>query len=472
MKDSPAFFYALFFLLGTGSALAFHWSYLIPLLLCLWIIKKKSLWGILFFITGFIWAAAAYTLPSLPEEGVEGNGRFSIQSISLTTSPFQKSIVFQGELKSFNGWRSIPCRIYFKDEALLPPGNCDLQMTGKLLPKTERFYVLKPIEISPIENSFSLAHWRYEIKNRLKDHLIHCYRDTKSCAFLLSMLTGQANDRLLTLEFNRLGILHLLGISGFQFAILAFLIGSILRLVFPFRLSCGILILLLSAYAFILGDSPPIERAWIGISLYLIALICGYRISALNALGVALLWQLIKDPLLIFHLGFQFSFLCTAAILIVYPIIKSWLIPQRTFQEALKMPLLDQQGHIVSHFCFEAVALNLAIHLTTLPLIFYHFHKLPLLSFIYNLFLPAAVSVIYLLMLIALGLDLFFVGGWLHAITGKLTSGVLVIATHPPALYDFQLRIGNFSLGAAVVTITLLFYLTRFKPWSKPSPIA
>ncbi len=406
----------------------------------------------------------SYTLPDLKEDGLEGTGTFKIESVSYSQSPFQRSIHFKGLLQEFSSdqasFKNIPCRIYFGENKPRPFGSTDLQVKGRLIPKGHHHYVLK-VKSWETTPTTRLAEWRFGLKNKLRSHLAHHFMDSKSRAFLLSMLTGDIDDRLLALEFNRLGILHLLGISGFQFALLAFLLGAVLRFVFPHRIASVLLIAFLAAYAFALGDSPPIERAWIGITLYLTALLCGYRISAMNALGIALIWQLAKDPLLIFHLGFQFSFLCTAAILVTYPVFRSWLtlfLPLRSFRDIIQMPLLDQHGHLLSFFCRETLALNGAIHLVTLPLIFFHFHKFPFLSLLYNLFLPAAVSIVYLLLVIGVALPV--VGPWIHLLTKHLTNLILKVATHPPALYDFQWRMHDFPMTAAVTAITLILGLS------------
>jgi competence protein ComEC len=403
---------------------------------------------------------------------MEGKGRFNIESVSYSHSPFQRSVLFKGVLKEFSSseaaWKNIPCRVFFGENKPRPAGCNDLEIAGRLIPKGPHLYVLKLSSWENITAAPALAKWRFDLKNKLRAHFEKHFSDSKDRAFLLSMMTGEIDDRLLALEFNRLGILHLLGISGFQFALLAFLLGSALRLLFPPRAAYILLMFLLTTYAFVLGDSPPIERAWMGTLLYLTALLCGLRISALNALGLALLWQLIKDPLLIFHLGFQFSFLCTLAILVVYPQFKSWMsrfFPPRSFRDAINMPMLDQHGHLLSFFCRESLALNGAIHLVTLPLIFFHFHKFPVLSLLYNLFLPAAVSIVYVLLVLGTGLGLIvpILGSYIHMANQWLTHMILKIATHPPALYDFQWRVHDFSMTAAVTALTLIFLGSVFE---------
>jgi predicted membrane metal-binding protein len=73
------------------------------------------------------------------------------------------------------------------------------------------------------------------------------------------MLTGDVDDRLLNLEFNRLGLQHILGVSGFQFVLLAALVGFLFRLILPYKIAtCG-LILSLTAYFFFLATLPCAE---------------------------------------------------------------------------------------------------------------------------------------------------------------------------------------------------------------------
>jgi competence protein ComEC len=252
----------------------------------------------------------------------------------------------------------------------------------------------------------------------------------------------------------------LLGISGFQFSLLSFLLGLLLRSFIPYRIAAILSLFILFGYTFILGDSPPIERAFVSTLLSTTALLFGFQFSALNALGIAMMWLLLKNPLFIFHLGFQFSFLCTAAILIVYPHFKtnlSHLFERRPFSKTLQLTPLDQHGHIASFFFRETLALNFAIHLAILPLILYHFHKFPWLSLVYNLFLPALFSFVYLLLILGLVMPP------LLQLTGKLTGVLLTVATHPPALYDFQMRVGKFSLTAAVTLISLILYFAMNK---------
>lgn len=376
---------------------------------------------------------------------------FYTESVSYGHSPFGTSYITKGK------WNGISCQIYTPLHKKRPIGNQVIE--GRLLPKTFPNYVLKPSHFENPSSTFSLAEWRFQIKDWVRHQFTNLFPSKDTAAFLLSMVTGEIDDRLMSLQFNRLGLLHLLGVSGFQFSLLALLLGFLLR-----RKNTLLLIILLSSYAFILGNSPPVQRAWMGFILYATARLKGFQISPLNALGAALIWELLLDPLVFFQLGFQFSFLCTAAIFIVYPPLREFFtrwLPSRSFTETRALTPLDRIGHILTFFCRETLALNLAIHLVSLPLIFFHFHKFPFLSLAYNLFLPATVSLAYLFLIPGLVLEpiAHFLAAPFLKVAGFLTDGMLYVATNPPTLFDFQWRVPNFSLSWALLTLSLVFLL-------------
>ena len=437
LQVAPLLFYAIAFFLGIASALVFHPIYipLFCLLLFLW--KKRILSGIICYLCGVLFAFYSCSLPNLPEDGLEGSGIFQVTAIQHTSSPFSSAIMTHGTLETFASWKRIPCMIYTMPHQERPIGG-RFHIEGRLLPKTPPHYVLKPTTISPLSLP-ALPEWRFHLKEWTRAHFEKLFPDPAVSSFLLSMVTGEVDDRTAAMQFNKLGLLHLLGISGFQFSLLALLLGSLLRLFLPCHFALYTLALLLTAYAFLLGNSPPIQRAYLTILLYLIAERFDLQISPLNAFGGALMWVLLLDPLSIFHLGFQFSFLCTAAIVMIYPALRP---KPRPLASIYKLPFLDRFGNLLLFVIKGSLALNCAIHLITAPLLFYHFHKLPALSILYNLFLPAIVSVAYLFLIPGLMLypvvPLF--AKLFLKVTHFLTAETLLIAGSPITPLDFQIR--------------------------------
>ncbi len=427
----------------------FHPVYLAILILIVWMWKKRWLSSLIVTLSGYIFAASFVSLPTLPEEGAAVHGKFIPTSLSYSHSPFGTSYLLKGSLNR------IPCQIYIPKHKTRPRCDHSFHVEGKLLPKKFPNYVLKPTILEPIPNTFSLAEWRFQIKDKLRHHFQSLFSSPETSSFLLSMVTGELDDRLMSLQFNRLGLLHLLGVSGFQFSLLAVLLGALLRITLPGSKGTVVLILFLTLYAFTLGHSPPIERAWVGSILFAIARRFGLPLSPLNSLGTALIFCLLLDPCVIFQLGFQFSFLCTGAIFIVYPVLRQFslrYLPARSLSEIRLLPMLDRVGVVFAAFCRESIALNMAIHLVSLPLIFFHFHKFPFLSLAYNLFLPPVVSLAYFFLILGFLFPPFL---W---ISGAITTGMIHIAQNPPTLFDFQWRFPSLTFGWAVLTITLILW--------------
>jgi len=467
VKTCPAFFYGLYILIGSAFAIVPHWSYIIPLAALSFLAKDRKQLSIalITMVATFAYAKTAYTFPQIPSQKAVGAGIFTIDSLSLQSSPFHRSYVYKGTLSSFTTaegttWKNIPCRIYPNLKKGRPKADCDFSVAGVLIEKGAQTYVLKPSSLTPIQNSWSFAEIRFLAKEKLHAYLKTLIPDKQACTFLTSMLTGEIEERVLSLEFNRLGLQHILGVSGFQFVLLASCVGFILRLVFPYKAALILLLCFLTGYFILLGNSPPVQRAWIAISVFLIGMLTNLRCTPLNALGVALIVEVLLYPPVITHIGFQLSFLCTWAILEVYPLMRKQLsrwLPIRPFDEVKKMDLWNQHGYIAASMIRESTSLNFSVHLIALPTLLCLFHKFPLLSLAYNLFFPIGASIVFLLTLLALCFSVVFppLGTLLSLLCNTLTSGLLNLVSHPPAIADIYIRVQSFPLSLVVIFLTL-----------------
>lgn len=467
--DCPILYYAIFFFIGLSTFLSFHWIYILILVLCL-VTSQNRIYGICCLSFAFLWALS-YDLPLLSKDGIEGEGKMKIYSITYQQSPFQKSISLKGVLKQFKTnlktWNNIPCQIYLSEKQFTSPMSGEILVKGKLSSKSHPYYVLKCHRYEVTKHKPCFAFQCFYWKNKFYCFLKKYLPENQAFSFLFSLLTGEMDNRLIHLEFNRLGITHLATISGLQFAILAFFIERILCFIYPLNITYGILIAILSGYTWVLGNTPSIHRAWITTVLYKVGLLKGYPTNSLNTLGFSLFWILLMNPLAIFQLGFQFSFLCVYAILVIYPFFNSFLLslfPFRTKEQIKNFSRIDRIGYRLSCFCRQTVALNGAIHIATLPILLYHFHKFPCLSLLYNLFLPFLTAWIYLALISALFLLIFF--PFLSELFFKwvqfLTKILLTITSYPPALYDFQWRVPHFSFLETILVLILVLGIPLF----------
>lgn len=459
-RSHPALLIGFFTLLATAMALTPHPLYIL-LLLALGVpfMQKQAPRSV--FLCGAILGACAYGWalwhqPPVLMAPVVAKGVFHIESLVLSASPFNRSYCYKGVLKVEDDF-SIPCAI-FHPLKKAPRANRDYQIEGTVVQKKKHVFAFKPKKGGawiPIENSFSFAQWRYQAKRTVATYIKRHVPHPESSAFLSALITGDIDEKTLSLDFGRLGLQHLLAISGLHFSFFAWICNLLLRPLFGFRVRIALLMLALSGYFFFLGSAPSILRAFTALSLFFCAAPLKRRANALNLLGVALIVELLLNPLVLTRLSFQLSFLCTLALLLYGPLMHKAclkLFKERSFPELQKMPLLDKHGYILGSLLRKALSVNLAIHLISLPALLHLFHKFPLLSLFYNLFFPFCVFASLFLFSMAL------ICPPLHAINSLWTHWLLQLTSHPPVYCDLAIRC-HIPFSAAILILSLLIYV-------------
>lgn len=125
-------------------------------------------------------------------------------------------------------------------------------------------------------------------------------------------------------QFRKTGLSHALAASGAQVSLL---VGVVLALTqrcsTSLRLTCGFAILL--TYLSLTGLEPAVLRAGIMGGVALLALATDRRVKPLHSMLLTATVLLLFNPLWIFDLGFQLSFLATLGLLVTVPILSRWL---------------------------------------------------------------------------------------------------------------------------------------------------
>ncbi|MBW4657115.1 MAG: ComEC/Rec2 family competence protein [Drouetiella hepatica Uher 2000/2452] len=125
-------------------------------------------------------------------------------------------------------------------------------------------------------------------------------------------------------EFRQAGLAHALAASGAQ---VSMLIGVMLaltqRCTARIRLILGGGVLL--SYIGLTGIEPSVLRAGVMGGVVLVALVAERKVKPLGSLLFAAVALLLWNPLWIWDLGFQLSFLATLGLLVTVPIVSNWL---------------------------------------------------------------------------------------------------------------------------------------------------
>ncbi len=127
--------------------------------------------------------------------------------------------------------------------------------------------------------------------------------------------------------FRRVGIIHIVVLSGYNIMLVAEAIMRLLSSFFRPRMRMLIGIIAIICFAILVGLSATVVRATIMAALVLVARTTGRQYAVMRALMITGLCMLLINPyLLAFDPGFQLSFLATMGLILVSPIIEARLI--------------------------------------------------------------------------------------------------------------------------------------------------
>lgn len=466
--------YGAFFPLGS---LAFA---LLTLFAPLWPLPlphvTKTLWLALgIAVASWLLTSWYYTAPRLPQEGMTGRAFFKVEAI-LQETP--SSARYQGVLENFLPLpeqetlpiRHVPVTLSLK-QPLPEPTKKDLyEAEGRLTQRGCAFYHFQgqsdPVgDVQPHHLG-----WRQRIKNGWETSLRSHVGQGTSYAFLKGLATGQVIDPELQFELGRFGLQHLMAISGFHFTLLAAFLAFLLRAFLKGPCLVLSLCLLLTFYALLMGFSPSLGRAWIASLSLLFGALLERKTTPLNTLGVGMIAMFCISPLSCLQLSFQFSFLCTAAILFFYRPLElalQWLWPQHTFYECLGLAFYQKVAYLILTFIRKSLALTLAVHLAAMPLVLFVFGKFPLMSLLYNLFYPSLAALAFVLLLLAALLTWIpLVSSFFYAMAGALARWMLNLARLLPQRLDgvveFHLPAGGLvAYGILFLTLGIVLHRQR-----------
>jgi len=455
--QQPALLFGISLLIGTSSFLFWPtpWNWVWPLLWAIYLTWLRLWAPILLIAGGIIYSWCLYG--SAPAGNV---GYFSIGSLQPHQSPFAKGLVYKGMI--FVDGKRVPCSVHHAFGEEHPKANCDYILQGKLKQRGPYDYLFQAKKWVPVEKTWSFAELRFQLKERFRSLLNAKLTNPRVASFLGSLITGDVEDRSLRYEFGRLGLQHILAISGFHFAILIAFCSFFLGLFLDHRWKCIALLIAINGYFLFVGAVPAVQRSWLTAMFYLIGKLIGRHSSGLNLLGAALLIEVLLDPLVSAQLGFQLSFLSCVGILLFHPLFKPWALFIFPKHEPESLTQLAQHGYLFTSFLREGISLALGVNAAILPLILFHFHSFPLLALLYNLFFPFLISMALFGLLVSLAAYALFppIGDLLFVITNFFTAQLLDIVSFPPLLLDYSIRLRDFPAWLIPFYLFALFSLS------------
>ncbi|PYZ94227.1 DNA internalization-related competence protein ComEC/Rec2 [Salipaludibacillus keqinensis] len=170
-------------------------------------------------------------------------------------------------------------------------------------------------------------------------------------------------------QYQQLGILHLLAVSGLHVGLITAACFALLyRIGFTREISSLIVFCLLPVYMIIAGGAPSVIRASFMCMIFLLVVRFKWKVRAVDVVAAIALFLLLVNPLYLYHLGFQLSFLTSFALL-------------------LSSSLFQRVSAIQVILTVTGIA-----QFVTLPLTLYHFYELSLFTLPMNLFFIPFIS--------------------------------------------------------------------------------
>lgn len=177
-------------------------------------------------------------------------------------------------------------------------------------------------------------------------------------------------------ELRRSGTLHLIVVSGLHVYFIYLVLVNLLRVFFPRRIAELLFLPVIIVFAGLNNWAPSITRSIIMIATYILARALQRPISGFQTLSVSMFVITLCQPLQLFSLGLQLSFVCVAVILLGLP---KWrtLIGASSAISPVKRLLL--RAH-------DAIMISVLSSLAIAPLTLYHFGQASLNGIVANLF--------------------------------------------------------------------------------------
>lgn len=288
---------------------------------------------------------------------------------------------------------------------------------------------------------------------------------------ILSALTLGYTDALsdeVVESFRTTGVAHILAVSGMHVMIIFTVITTLLGFISPHSkyhwTKQLVVVLLLWVYVFVIGFPPAALRACIMLTMFCLASAGGVKSNSFNTLFVTAFVMLVCNPLWLFDMGFQLSFLAVLAMLFFMPVLSK------------AMPVKNKFLRYFSNI----LSVSLSVQLGVFPLCLYYFGTFPVYFFATNLvIIPLITLAVYtaLLILFLVAIKAFdsLLVGYLYSLAVQMFK-LLVEATTSVSSFFEQLPYASLqdmkpSFGAMVLLWAIVISATVFVLKRKPKAL-
>lgn len=291
---------------------------------------------------------------------------------------------------------------------------------------------------------------------QLRDRLLQQFKEQglgdEQYAVLAAMALGDKSALTKDLKdvYAVSGASHILALSGLHLGIIYVLLSLLIVGRHWHTISQIFIVLGIWAYVFLVGMPVSVVRAAVMLSTYALLSVGHRDRMSLNTLAFTLLLLLLLNPLSLFDVGFQMSFISVASIILLVPLSEK-IVSQEYLME-----------HRLMKWLWGMVTVSCAAQIGVAPLTAYYFSRVSTCFLLTNfIVIPVATLILYLVPVVlivpSLANLLLYIVSWLNTTLGyisKLPGASIVM--HPTLLQTVM----------AYVIIVALYLLVTYIPTS------
>jgi len=246
-------------------------------------------------------------------------------------------------------------------------------------------------------NKSQLHGFVIKLQNHFKKIIEINFSDSSNRALVNAMVLGDRNELSQDQKeiFINTGAIHVLAVSGLHVGILCLFLGFILKaaeyfIPIPKIIQGLIIIICLWLFALITGSSSAVLRAALMFSMfYLSRDILHRHVSIYNIIFGSAFLLLLFDPMQVFKVSFQFSYLAVLSIVFFFPYVNNWI----------------HSKYKVVNYMWSSVAIGISAQVLVFPISIFYFNKFASSFLITSLFVVQLAMIVLIATLLILVLD-------------------------------------------------------------------
>jgi len=253
--------------------------------------------------------------------------------------------------------------------------------------------------------------------------------------------------------FSNAGLTHIMAVSGANVAFLILPLSFLFRqLRIRKRVSNLLIMLFLAMFVFITGFEPSVLRAVLMAYVVLTAAILYEKPDVYASLAFSCIILLLANPCMLFHAGFQLSYMATLGIVML----------QKNICKLIKRCRIPGKAA-------EIMAVTLAAQLGTMPVTITHFNRMSLIAVIPNMLVAPMLEFITILgMLMAIfGQFSLFLSRMIGYLNNVFLSVILYITKWTSDIPFAVIRTITPPLLMIAAYYVIVWYLLWYKPLKK-----